>query len=52
MNYKVVYEIELDAKSPVEAAKEVYRWMIQGQAPVLNVTGKDGKSELIDLDKI
>ena len=49
MEYKVVYRIEVNADSPLSAAKEVYDYMRIGETPVLEVTGEDGKTELIDL---
>ena len=46
-NYRVQYEIDVDADSPQEAAEQAYEFMQHGEAPVLDVVQtNDGRPEL------
>lgn len=48
--YHVVWEINLTADSPVQAAKLARQCQEPGTAAVIfNVTDKDGNSQLVDL---
>ncbi len=53
-DYKVVYEADVYAVSPEEAALEAYRTMMDpaGTPPILGVTGPDGVEHLVDVEKL
>ena len=51
MNYRVVWEIDVDADDPVEAAKQARKLQEPGtSALVFDVVGKKGKKTRVDLD--
>ncbi len=51
--YRVVYVIDIGAKSPLDAAKKTYEIMTDPDslAPVLEVINQSGKITKIDLSK-
>ncbi len=51
MEYHITWEIDLDASSPVEAAKEALKTQREAgsEAVVFNVTDGKGKQTLVDL---
>ena len=51
MQYKVVYEIEVEANNPLDAARQVHEIMLDRNSfpPIFDITGEDGKTERIDL---
>ena len=52
-DYTVTYEIDISAKSPLQAAKQAYQNMLNSQyKPFLVVKNKDGKETEIDLETI
>jgi hypothetical protein len=48
--FKVVWDIELDAESPLEAAKEAQRWMQDSDANWQFYVQEEGKSEIFNID--
>lgn len=51
MNYTIKWDIELDAKSPLEAAETALDCVTNGTAKCFNVTNDKGKEWLIDLEE-
>jgi len=51
MEYEVVYRINVDADSPLEAAEQVHRYMKAGAKPFLEITDEKGKITEVDLEK-
>ncbi len=49
--YRVVYEIEVEADSPLAAAEEVYKFMKDGAKPFFKITDKKGKIVEVDLEE-
>lgn len=51
MNYRVVWEIDIEADSPIEAAEEAYDTQRSpaSTATVFDVFGEDGTEEQVDV---
>ena len=51
--FRVVYQIDVNAANPVEAALDAYRLMVDpaSMAPILTVIASDGEQIEVDLEK-
>ncbi len=50
MNYKVVYEIEVDATSPLEAAKQVAEWLKENDTSSMFYVQAEDDNKVFSID--
>lgn len=50
-SYRIIWEIDIDAESPVEAAKQAYQSIINGTAPVFEVH-QWREPEMVNIDPV
>lgn len=49
-NYKVVYEIEVEANSPLEAAKQVAEWLKENDTSSMFYVQAEDENEVVSID--
>jgi hypothetical protein len=49
-NFKVVFEITVEAKNPLEAAKEIQSWLDAGDHKWQFYVQKEGRKEVVSVD--
>jgi hypothetical protein len=50
MNYKVVYEIEVEANSPLEAAKQVAQWLKEEDTSAMYYVQAEDNNKVVSID--
>jgi hypothetical protein len=50
MNYKVVYEIEIEADSPLEAAKQVAEWLKENDTSSMFYVQAEDDNKVFSID--